>query len=71
MTAATDELSTRARFLRNAAPQPFQDFLAAFANYTDRKFVDLVDATDNFQNVQGHAQQCKAILKVLEGVRNG
>ena len=67
----TEELARYARFLRNAAPSQYIDFIGAFANYTNQKFKDLVDATDNFQNVQGHAQQCKKILQVLDGVKNG
>lgn len=69
--STTDDLANRARFLRNAAPQAFLDFHAAFAGYTQRKFMDLVDTTVNLQQAQGHAQQCRVILLVLEGVKNG
>jgi len=69
--STTDELSKRARFLRNAAPQAYLDFYAAFVDYTDRQYGSLVDATDDLQKAQGHAQQCKKILLVLEGVKNG
>jgi hypothetical protein len=69
--STTDELARRARFLRNAAPQQFSDFYAAFVEYTEGQFKTLVWETDNLQRVQGHAQQCKKILDVLEGVKNG
>ena len=69
--STTDELSQRARFLRNAAPQAYRDFTVSLANYTKRKFEELVITDGNFQLVQGHAQQCKKILQVLEEVENG
>jgi hypothetical protein len=71
VTTAAEDLTLRARFLRNAAPQAFEDFHRAFAIYTNRKFYDLVDTTGNLAQAQGHAQQCKAILQLLEGVKNG
>jgi hypothetical protein len=70
--STTDELTKRARFLRNAAPQQFNDFYAAFVDYTDRKYEGLVQAeTGNFLQLQGQAQQCQALLQLLEGVKNG
>lgn len=68
--STTDELSKRARFLRNAAPQAYLDFYAAFVDYTDRQYEMLVNTPENLQQAQGHAQQCKKILAVLEGVKN-
>jgi hypothetical protein len=71
VTASTKELSEYARFLRNAAPQAFNDFCTAFLNYTGQKTNDLVKTagTENVLLVQGHAQQCLAILNVLEEVK--
>jgi hypothetical protein len=69
--STTDELTVKARYLRNAAPQAYLDFVSAFTAYTDRKYSDLVSATVNLQQAQGHAQQCRLILQVLEGVRHG
>jgi hypothetical protein len=69
--STTDELTKRARYLRNAAPQQFNDFYAAFVDYTDRHFEAMVDTTEDLQRAQGHAQMCKKILAVLEGVKNG
>jgi hypothetical protein len=70
--STTDELLKRARFLRNAAPQAFADFHAAFAAYTEGQYETMVLTTaESLQNAQGHAQQCKKILNVLDGVKNG
>ena len=69
--STTDELTIRARYLRNAAPQPYLDFVAAFSKYVDLKYRDLVDTTVGLQQAQGHAQQCRLILQVLEGVKHG
>jgi hypothetical protein len=57
--------------MRNAAPQAFSDFCGAFAGYTNRQYEKMVDTSDNVQLAQGHAQQCKKILQVLESVKNG
>jgi hypothetical protein len=67
----TDELILRARYLRNAAPQQFLDFMTAVVDYTNMKYRDLVDAGANIQQAQGHAQQCKVFLQVLDEVKNG
>jgi hypothetical protein len=69
--STVDELYNRARFLRNAAPQAFLDFYAAFVDYTDHQYERMVDSAENLQLAQGHAQQCKKILQVLEKVKNG
>jgi hypothetical protein len=69
--STTDELTKHARFMRNASPQAFQDFYAAFVDYTDRQYEVMVCTTDNIQLAQGHAQQCRKILQALEGARNG
>lgn len=68
--SAKDELIKHARFLRNAAPQQFVDFQAAFVMYTNEQLQDLVKATDRFPQMQGHAQQCKAILDILDQAGN-
>jgi hypothetical protein len=70
MTSAND-LVTKARFLRNAAPQQFSDFLGAFAEYTRVSAEIMIDATENLQRWQGHAQQAKNILALLEKAKNG
>jgi hypothetical protein len=69
--SSTKELTTYARFLRNASPQAFDDFFAAFAKYTRDQADILVITTENLQLAQGHAQQCKKILDALEEVKRG
>lgn len=69
--SSTDNLKVKARFLRNAAPQAYDQFFGAFAEYTDQVAALLVEATDNWQLYQGHAQQCKKLLIALEEVRHG
>jgi hypothetical protein len=66
-----DELTKRARFLRNAAPQAYQDFQAALAAYAEDATKILVEATENFQLHQGHVQQLRNLLLILEGAKNG
>ena len=66
-----DNLKTKARFLRNAAPQAFNDFYGAFAEYTEHVTEILVLVDGNFQVHQGHAQQCVKILRTLEEIKNG
>ena len=64
-------MAKHARFIRNAAPQAFADFCTAFATYTGRQYDQMGDTTENVQLAQGHAQQCKKILQMLEQVKNG
>jgi hypothetical protein len=71
MSTTTDELSKRARFLRNAAPQAYQEFHAAFAAYAGDATKILVETTENFQLYQGHAQQLRKLLLILDGAKNG
>lgn len=66
-----NELVQRARFLRNAAPQAFLDFYAALSAYADDQYAVMVETTDNLKRAQGHAQQCKKLLKLLEAAKNG
>jgi peptidoglycan hydrolase-like amidase len=64
-------LTNQARFLRNASPKAYDDFLAAFTAYTEAAAATLVVATENWQLYQGHAQQCLKIMKALEEAKNG
>ena len=66
-----DELVKHARFMRNASPSAYQGFYTAFCEYTERKFEDMVVTTENLQQAQGQAQQCKAIRDALERAKNG
>lgn len=69
--STTDDLKTKARFLRNAAPRAYDEFFGAFAEYAESMNDILVEVTENWQVHQGHAQQCKKILRVLEEAKNG
>jgi hypothetical protein len=71
MASPEDELAKRARFLRNAAPQQFEDFRTAFIAYYSRQIEVLVFATDNLPLAQGHAQQCRKLAQILDEARNG
>ena len=62
------ELVNRMRFLRNAAPQQFVDFRAAFIAYLTVQLENLIVATDNLPQVQGHAQQCSKLMKLIDEV---
>lgn len=65
------ELIEPGKFLRNAAPQKFDEFLLAFGRYTQQQFDKLLIVEENMQLAQGHAQQCVRILKTLEEIKNG
>jgi hypothetical protein len=66
-----EELLQRARYLRNAAPQAFMDFRGTFEKYAEESYQKLVNTTVDLQLLQGHAQQCNAILQILNGAKNG
>lgn len=70
--STTTELTNYARFMRNAAPQAYDDFLAAFGIYTSEVINNMVTSTENMSVIQGHAQQCVKILTALkEAKKNG
>jgi len=69
--SSTDNLKIKAHFLRNAAPRVYDEFLGAFAEYTEAAASTLVMATENWQLYQGHAQQCAKLLNVLREAKNG
>jgi len=71
VTTRTSELVVQARYLRNAAPQAYDDFCKAFAAYTRQTFDDLIETNQNLSVIQGQAQQCKKLLQLLEGAKNG
>lgn len=66
-----EELVKKARFLRNAAPQQFADFYGAVAEFAQASAEAMVDATENLSRFQGHAQQAKNFVKLLERAKNG
>ena len=66
---AREVLTQTAQFLRNAAPREFDQFLAAFQQYTDHVTKDLIDTTINLERAQGQAQQCRKIAQLLEQIK--
>lgn len=69
--SSTADLTTKARFLRNASPRAFDEFYDALAEYNRVTTEFLVMATENWQLYQGHVQQCRKIMKALEEAKNG
>lgn len=49
----------------------FDEFYGALSEYTEAVTDVLVQVTDNWQLHQGHAQQCRKLLKALEEAKNG
>jgi hypothetical protein len=68
---AIGRLEERTRFLRNAAPQEFDNFRLAFGDYTRFMTESMVNATGDLSVAQGRAQQCLKILRVLEEIKDG
>jgi hypothetical protein len=64
-------LSDSIRFLRNAAPEEFEQFHQAFARYSDEVRDRLVQGSGQLEVLQGHAQQCVKILDWLNGGERG
>jgi hypothetical protein len=69
--SSADDLVRKARFLRNAAPQQFADFYGAVAEYARVSADIMIQATENLQLYQGHAQQAKNFVELLEKAKNG
>lgn len=67
MTSLSDSI----RFLRNAAPEEFEQFRQAFARYSDEVRDNLIRGADKLEVLQGHAQQCVRILDWLNGGERG
>lgn len=63
---STDVLSHFALRLRNADPEGFEQFVAAFDAYTGEITVAVTDAPqDQILNMQGRAKQCLAFLRLF------
>lgn len=69
MAKAFDDLIQTTQFLKNAAPQQFDQFRAAFEVYTADVFNSLLQATTNLPQVQGQAQQCTKLASMLKGIK--
>lgn len=65
------ELERQARFMRNAGQREFDNFYATFSAYTATTVNSLITATGDLTVAQGRAQQCVALMRMFEGVKNG
>ena len=59
--STTTDLANYARFLRNAAPQAFDDFVNSFARYTADTVQNMINANANLPVAQGHAHLALAL----------
>ena len=69
--SSTQNLTAKARFLKNAAPRAYDEFLQAFIDYAHAAAGIMIAANENLQLYQGHAQQCLKLLNALEEARDG
>lgn len=59
-------LQNNARFLRNAAPNQWVEFVSAFGDYVDAITYQIVNAPESEVRVaQGRAQQCAALMRLF------
>jgi len=58
-------LTDSIRFLRNAAPEEFEQFHQAFARYADEVRHTLVHGSEKLEVLQGQARMCEHILDLL------
>ena len=66
MSTNVQLLSQKCLHLRNADPLAFDGFISTFAEYTEEVTVAVTEAdATNILVMQGRAQQCRAILRVL------
>lgn len=66
MATNVELLSNSFLGLRNANPEGFEHCLQVFGEYTDEVTVAVTEAgPDTVLVMQGRAQQCRAILRVL------
>jgi hypothetical protein len=68
--SSTTELVTKAKFMCNASPRAYAEFVEAFRAYANVHVESLVMATENLQLHQGYVRQCSNILKALEEAKN-
>jgi len=67
MTSLSDSI----RFLRNAAPDEFEQFRQAFGRYSDEVRQTCIDAPEKVELMQGQARMCGNIFKWLSGEHCG
>ena len=68
--SSTTELTTKARFIRNASPRAYDEFVEAFRAYANAAVESLIMATEDLQLHQGYVRQCSNLLKALEEAKN-
>ena len=68
--SSTTELTTKARFIRNASPRAYDEFVVAFRAYTETANAQLIMATEDLQLHQGYVRQCLNIMNALEEAKN-
>ena len=67
MATNIDLFSDAALKMRNLNPQVFEHFVNLFAVYTDEVIAAVTEAdATNILVMQGRAQQCRALLRVLQ-----
>lgn len=64
-----DDLTQRLRFMRNAAPQQYGEFCAAFERYTLGKLTELAQTEGNVHAAQGKAQMCMKLSRLFNDVQ--
>jgi hypothetical protein len=69
--SSTTELVAKARFLRNASPQAYDEFCKAVENYAESATATLIMASENTQLHQGYVRQCLAFMTAFEEAKNG
>jgi hypothetical protein len=68
MASSLEPLKQTAQFLRNAAPREFDQFRSAFEKYNAECVRNLLNASTNIKQLQGHLQQCDKIYSMLKEI---
>ena len=63
----TNRLSDSIKFLRNAAPDEFEQFRQAFAQFSAEASDTLIKSVEKLKVLQGQAQMCVKVLQLLNG----
>jgi branched-subunit amino acid transport protein len=73
MNAGTKDLIEHGRFLRNAAPREFEEFVKVFESYVDTVTYAMLTAVNKHDllRAQGRSQQCVKVLQLLGEIKDG